>query len=70
MQTWKDATPQPMDDKVLAALQKSVAHGLPLEDADFWVSFRRALLLMVDAIEKRHGIPSVIEQYERRSRKS
>jgi hypothetical protein len=69
MQTWKQSTPQPMDDKALAAI-KSASHGLTIEDADFWIAFRRALLLLVDAIEKRHGIPSVVEQYERRSRKS
>ena len=70
MESWKHSTPKPMDDKLLAALKQTASHGLSLEDADFWIAFRRALLLLVDAIEKRHGIPSVVEQYERRSRKS
>lgn len=37
-----------------------------LEEREFWVSVRRSFLGLIDAIEKRHGIPSVIEQHERR----
>lgn len=35
-------------------------------DRQFWLSVRRAFLSVVDAIEERYAIPSVIEQHERR----
>jgi hypothetical protein len=44
----------------------SVSGSMSEQDQEFWINFRRALLSMVDAIERRQGIPSVIEQHERR----
>jgi len=36
------------------------------EDKIFWLQVRRAFLSVIDAIEERYAIPSVIEQHERR----
>lgn len=38
----------------------------PDADRQFWLAVRRAFLGVVDAIEQRYAIPSVIEQHERR----